>query len=475
MNLRLICLLAVAALLAAWAAQMVRASRPIDLPVVAAKPLSPAPPEPLRLRPDTPQPKHFPDRFDGLDSRLGEIALSLETLAIEWEGHAPETGKRDKWEKYALDQVSRLEIEEVMVLAEWMARYPSHDFSEVDHYRRALYLMWGARDPEGARASIFKRYDSLDSYREGLEGTNIPLDEVSNDFHLIQVGRSLSDPRSAWEAFQADEKDRRGKKLCDEIVTVPDIFENYAAKDPAAAWQIYLDSSREEISIRMLEGLVFGAPAGQEWSKLGQQLLESRHASDRNIDWQITMFAGRWLLEDADAALTWFTAHASPAVLDRARPGAGKDEPSGPANREILLKSFLIERGRSPFHDQRAEFEAVLAALIARGDAGDLAIVSLVLGRASAYREYHRELLRLIPGIRDTAVREEILLKLLRHLPDYCRQEKLALSFPNPLLAPARETIAGMTLTPAARTEVDAILQRVEVLEAENRLALPAR
>lgn len=450
-NPRLLLLTAVAGSLAFVTYRQLRPAVFPDLPPPRHQVIQP---EPLRLAGRSPKAEHSAARFNGLEPRLQEIALHLETLAIAWEARPPMQAPDESWSRYALEQVAPLDTSQISALATWMAELPSHGFTEAERFRVALYKTWGARDPKAAREQIEDRYRNLNSKEEGMEGVNIPLDWVSSDFHSIQIGRALSDPAAAWEDFRKNDSDNALKALNNADVTLPPIFEKYAAVAPGEAWDLFLKTGDGPWAIRMLQGFAKGAPAGQDWLTLGRQLLESPNAGP-NQDWKITTLAARWLAESPDAALEWYASHASSSqpALD-------------PADRQAELKAKLIESSSAAI--------AAIDHLISRGEAGDQAVVRRVFPKFAGYTSYYSELFPLIPKIRDTTVREEALLEIIRRLPTYSREGDRALPGPNPWLGPEKQLAAGIELSPATEAKIETIFRRVEILEEENRHALPA-
>lgn len=420
-----------------------------------------------------------PDRFEGLDPAMQEVALRLEAEALEWRENQKRAGRSpydwNAWYRFSLERIKSLESSQIYTLVVWLNRENSFNSTEIDHYRKALYIVWASRDPATARATMIanaKAMGLLDGQNHGgLEGVAPAVDQLSDDFHHVRVGHAMGDPAAGWQALLADEADPRMEYLVNVGVTLPDLFYHYAAQRPEEAWQLILSQPDEEHRYRMIEGFTDGAPPGQDWHALSQELAGSLR--DRGIEPQHSLYrliAARWVAEDPDAALEWYADHAG--FEDLPQPLFQKPDPPRPSEGEIRI-ALKVDVLKSLFDGHRDHDDwgvRTMDALITQGQVtlGGRAIAEIV-GDCPDVSNF--PLLDSIQKIDKLEVRVGSFLKVVHAL--HPRDPELIPNFPigdpTPFYEKLRSVTDQLDLPTEARTEVERVFAEFRAGEAENR------
>jgi hypothetical protein len=449
------------------------ARQPASEPPTPAPQLSKLPAKTERIDDD-----HHPARFESLDEGMRKIAEQLETAAIKWNRARPTHESLHKlnndWTDFSTARISELETHQIQLLGEWVTGEVTPYVSELNDYRQAIIKIWASREPDAVRSRLLNIAETLGVLGKELNSWGKPgLEELCDNFHFYHVGHAMLDPKGALDEFLKDSAEPQMNYLVSEMTTLPELFREYATRDPEQAWIVALSLANEDYHHRMIEGFADGAPAGQDWETKGRELVDS--LSNLDIDSSLTTFeaiAERWVMEDPAAALDWFARMASGIAEfqteDRFAPNYVESIPRSPEEVALKMKLDLLV---GMYHSHKDRIAEVITALdrLATHDRDPIAERALGALIGDSLDPMDAFLLELIPKFPKREVRNELFLRAVEAIPTRTGDPSLSssdsLKGPNLTLEAVRELAGKLDITPEINVKAEEAFHKVEAAE----------
>lgn len=423
---------------------------------------------------------HHAARFESLDEGMRKIAEQLETAAIKWNRARPTHESFHKLnndrDEFSTARISELETHQIRFLGEWVTGELTPYVSELNDYRQAIIKVWASREPDVVRSHLLNIAETRGVVGKELNSWEKPgLEELSDNFHFYRVGHAMLDPKGAMDEFLKDSAEPLMKYLVSEMTTLPELFREYAARDPEQAWIVALSLANEDYHHRMIEGFADGAPAGQDWEKRSAEFVAS--LANRGIEPSRRDFrsiAERWVMEDPSAALDWFARMTVPLIENQSEDFLTEDHAeTAPASKDEVATRLKLDLIISMYGSHKNRMDEVISAVDHLASNGNAPLAARALGEliGDSLDPMHTPLVGLIPKFPSSELRGELLLRAANAIPARGKSLDAILSDPlggpNPTLEAVRELAAQLDLTPEIRAQAEAAFRKVEAAELQ--------